>query len=243
MERLKFWMHEVFPPDDAIARWIMNLSMALGDLRIVAKYATRGEQPDYERIYFVRVFASHLREISKLLVDDYKTREDVREFVATLPQAGQDARAEVDRMLHVHPFKLRPDVILWQDLKRVRDDTFHYASNKDKDMSQERLRAAMVAVSTPYEQADGQTRPGMEGVYVLDDEGWLRADYADLVTANRMHPFREDESLLVTGEMHDVIIALNGEVATFIAHAEASYLLERIPAGVVTYEDAVTAQD
>jgi len=143
MKRLRFHMAEAFPPSDPVALWVMNLSIALGDLRIVAIYATRDEQPDAERLYFVRLFASHLREIAKLVAEDHKN-EEVRAFVAALPQPGQDARVEVDRMLHTHPYKHRPDVILWRDLKRVRDDTFHYASD---DASHERLRTAMNAVT------------------------------------------------------------------------------------------------
>ena len=157
MQRLKFRMGDAFPADDPIALWVMNLSMALGDLRIVAEYATREEQPDYERIYFVRIFASHLREISKLLVLNYRDREEVRQFVATLPQEAQDARDEAERMLD-GSYALRPDAVLWKDMKRVRDDTFHYTSDVE---SQERLRGALEAVAE------------MEGVYVLSDDGWL----------------------------------------------------------------------
>lgn len=221
MKRLKLRMADAFPADDPIARWVMNLSVALGDLRIASKYATREEQPDHERIYFVRIFSSHLREISKLLVLNYREREDVRQFVATLPQEGQEARDEVERKLH-STHALRPDAVMWRDLKRIRDDTFHYASDSD---SQERLHGAMHVVAD------------IEGIYVEDDEGDLRAEYADLVTANRMHPFDEDESLPMTREMQDAIINLVGPVATFIAHAEATYLLSRLPEGVVTRVD------
>jgi hypothetical protein len=89
MEQLTFKMADASPPDDPIAVWVMKLSIALGDLRIVAEYATRTDQPEHERIYFVRIFASHLREISKLLVTDFDKREDVRDFVAGLPQQAQ----------------------------------------------------------------------------------------------------------------------------------------------------------
>jgi hypothetical protein len=37
--------------------------------------------------------------------------------------------------------------------------------------------------------------------------------------------------------MHGAILALNGEVAKFIQHAEAAYLLERLPAGTVSVID------
>src|SRR4051812_14475719 len=118
-------MSDAFPPDDPIAVWVMNLSIALGDLRVVAKYATREDQPEYERIYFVRIFASRLREIAKLLVRDFNKRQDVKDFVAAMPQEAQDARDKSDDLLH-STFGLRPTVVVWEDLKRLRDDTFHY---------------------------------------------------------------------------------------------------------------------
>lgn len=41
----------------------MRLSTALGDLRIAGHYATRRRQNVAERVYFVRLLASHMREI------------------------------------------------------------------------------------------------------------------------------------------------------------------------------------
>jgi hypothetical protein len=143
MPKITFRMGDAFPADDPIARWVMVLSLALGDLRIVATYAVRERQPENERMYFVRIFSSHLREIVKLLVLDYRHREDVREFVGRLPQDAQDARAEVERLTestHV----LRSDVTLFEDLKRILDDTFHYARDRASD---ERLRQTMSDVA------------------------------------------------------------------------------------------------
>jgi hypothetical protein len=218
MPRLTFRMGDAFPADDPIASWVMNLSIALGDLRIAAKYATRSEQPAHERIYFVKVFASYLREIAKLLVLDCQKRADVREFVARLPEEAKEARAEVERALEI-AHVLRSDVTLLEDIKRVRDDTFHYVSDPDSDR---RLQAAMSAVAD------------MEGVYNLEGNE-LRADFADLVAVNRMHPFGDspEHELAFTHEMHDAIIALNEHVATFMAQAEAGYLLQRLPKGIV----------
>lgn len=221
-------MADAFSPDDPIAVWVMNLSIALGDLRIVAKYATRDKQPEYERIYFVRIFSSHLREIAKLLVQDFKNRADVRDFVAGMPQEAQDARDEAEMLLH-STFALRPDVVVWEDIKRLRDDTFHYVSDK---ASQVRLVEAMRTVASMQEGK-------MESSYVLDDDGWLRAEYADLVVANRMHPFpqehEDDTELPVTRELHETIIKLNGFVARFLAAAEAHYLLNVVEQGVVAH--------
>lgn len=205
MERLTFKMGEAFPADDPIAVWVLNLSIALGDLRIAATYAVRAEQPAYERLYFVRVFASHLREILKLLDLDYRERLDVRNFVAELPQEAQEEREEAVQLLNA-TFPSRREVEVWKDLRRLRNDTFHYARD---DGSRARLRASLHAVSK------------LEGAYMIGDEGWLRADYADLVVANRMHPFEEDLPLPVTSELHETILKLNGHVAKFIAAAEA----------------------
>lgn len=230
MERLTFKMADAFSHDDPIAVWVMNLSIALGDLRIVAEYATRDEQPEFERIYFVRIFSSHLREISKLLVLDFHKRQDVREFVGGLPGEAQDARDAADTLLHAG-FPARLSVVVWEDLKRLRDDTFHYVSDNN---SQARLVEAMRTVSG---MRNGET----ESSYVLDDTGRLRAEYADLVVANRMHPFPEehedDEGLPITRELHETIIELNGHVAKFLAAAEAHYLLDVVKPGVVRHHN------
>lgn len=68
---------------------------------------------------------------------DCDKRQDVRHFVAGLPQQGQDARDQAAELLR-STFPLRSDVVVWEDLKRLRDDTFHYASDKG---SEARLRA------------------------------------------------------------------------------------------------------
>ena len=156
MRRVRFRMGDVFPPEDPLAGWVMHLSIALGDLRIVADHLD--SQSNAERLYFGRVFASHLREAVKLVTLGYDACRDVRDFVATLPEAGRDARAQAARMAHDCPFTHRPDVILWKDLKRVRDATFHYASDA---ASQESLRRTLAHVADE------------EGVYLIDDD-WQR---------------------------------------------------------------------
>lgn len=202
-------MAKAFPADDPVARWVMNLSIALNDLRAVATYATREEQPEHERIYFVRIFASHLREVAKLVTLDYDNREDIREYVDGLPEVVQAARRAAANALNA-PLPSLPGSQLWKEMKRLRDDTFHYASDNP---SQRRLQAAMDTVA----EADG--------VYALSDDGWLRADYADLVVVNRMHPYGEDDDdLTVTMELHTAITEFSGLVANFIHLVEATYL-------------------
>lgn len=221
-------MAEAFPHDEPIAVWVMNLSISLGDLRIVAKFLARAEQPKHERIYFVRLFASHLREICKLLVLDYEQRQDVRQFVASLPQEAREAR-ECAELLLCAGFPSRSDIEIWRDLKRLRDDTFHYARDA---ASQDRLVAAMRTVS---EMKNGQ----LESTYTIGDNH-MRADYADLVVANRMHPFPEehedDTDLLITRELHEAVLDLNGHVANFIAAVEGHYLLHVLDTDAVKRE-------
>lgn len=228
MERLTFKMREAFSPDDPIAVWVMNLSIALNDLRVVAKYVARAEQPDHERTYFVRIFSSHLREIGKLLVSDYDGRQDVRDFVAGMSKEAQEARDDADALLH-GTFPSRPDVVVWRDLKRLRDETFHYANDP---RSRERLVEAMRTVAGMF---DGE----MESAYTRDDRGWTRADYADEVLVNRMHPFPQEHEdgpgFPISHELNETIVKLSRSVTTFIHAAEVHYLIEVLPAGVVRH--------
>jgi hypothetical protein len=60
--QLEFNIGEASSDRDEVARYVMRLSMALGDLRVAGEYAVREDQPDHERLYFVRLFASHMRE-------------------------------------------------------------------------------------------------------------------------------------------------------------------------------------
>jgi hypothetical protein len=221
MPELRFKFGEAFPAHDPIALWVMNLSIALGDLRIVGKYATRNEQPPHERIYFIRVFASHLREIVKLLVLDPRDREDVREFVNGLDTEAQDARRAVEQKLDARLESRGVDLL--SELKRLRDDTFHYARD---ETSQERLRTAVAAASDEDDR------------YVVGAKE-MRAEYADTAAEYRMHPWNHadlDEHGDLIRELHGAIIELNGHVATFIAHAEASYLFDHVPPGIVVVD-------
>ncbi|MCA1702412.1 MAG: hypothetical protein LC808_03745 [Actinobacteria bacterium] len=160
----------------------------------------------------MRILASHLREVIKLLVLDHRCRSDVREFVGALPQQARDARDEIENALDM-THSLREGVMLYEDMKRVRDDTFHYSRDKN---SEGRLRSAMNGVSN------------MRGEYLLgaDDH---RESYADLVAVTRMHPYgdSEEEQIAFAREMHEAIIGLNERAVTFIPHAQAHYLCRR----------------
>jgi hypothetical protein len=90
-----FRIGTAFPADDWLARYIMRLSIALGDMRIAAHYATRNRQRAAERLYFVRLTASHLRELVMLLAPpNSKIVPTVDQFLAGLPRQIRRPRGE-----------------------------------------------------------------------------------------------------------------------------------------------------
>jgi len=93
--QLEFKIGEAFPDRDEVARYVMRLSMALGDLRVAGEYSVREDQPHYERLYFIRLFASHMRE-AVLLLDppDRGVVPAVEDFIAALPADCRELHAE-----------------------------------------------------------------------------------------------------------------------------------------------------
>jgi hypothetical protein len=135
-----FNVGDVFPADDRMARYVMRLSLALGDMRLVADYAVRSRQRNYERLYFVRLLASHLRELVLLL--DPPNRNivpDVEAFLVSLPRGTKPPRKDI-RAAHQKAMRRlakvmrgRPDIVigstsrpptLRDDLKELRNRFF-----------------------------------------------------------------------------------------------------------------------
>src|SRR3954466_7735677 len=93
--RLEFRIGEAFPDRDGMARYVMRVSMALGDLRVAGEYAVRDDQPDYERLYFIRLFASHMREAVLLLAPPARrVVPAVEDFITALPADCRELHAE-----------------------------------------------------------------------------------------------------------------------------------------------------
>lgn len=218
--RVTFEMREAFPADDDIGVWIASLSMALNDIRTAAEYAVRGEQQQHERLYFVRMLASHLREAVKIVVLGHDHRQDIQEFVNGMPEEGREALGEIQRRIRA-TFQLRRDVSLFDDIKRLRDDTFHYARDR---ASVERMREAMRRAACE------------QGSYLVSDRT-QRAEYADLLRVYLIHPFdgTEDDKKAQAIEMHEAIVSLIGPLSTFLHAAEAHWLGRR-PGGVSVSE-------
>ncbi len=230
--RFEFRIGDAFPDRDPTARYVMRLSTALGDLRIAGEYAVRDDQPEHERLYFIRLFSSHMRE-AVLLLDPPNAGvvPNVEAFIAALPSGARDLHA--DRLRESHgrvlallrrQFTERPGLNLRQELRRMRNQFFHYHADANSDAD---LGDAIAA------SADD------DGVYVIrelpDDKYEMRAEYADIVGIRLVHPFEGDNETVrpIAEELHGDILNLLGPLSTYIQQAEAAYLTSRA-AGVVT---------
>ena len=94
---LRFRVGAIFPADNPTARYVMAISIVLGDLRTAAAQAARTDVAEHERLYFRRLLALHVREGLCLAVTEHRERDDVRRFVAILPDEAQAARAELEQ--------------------------------------------------------------------------------------------------------------------------------------------------
>lgn len=97
MAELRFRVGAIFPADNPTARYVMAVSIVLGDLRTAAAQAARDDAADHERLYFRRLLDLHVREGLGLAVTEHRRRDDVRRFVSILPDEAQAARAELER--------------------------------------------------------------------------------------------------------------------------------------------------
>jgi hypothetical protein len=220
--RYSFEYGEVFDSDDRMARYVERLSNALGDLRIVARYAVRQRQSSGERLYFVRLLASHLREIVLLLDSpDHNVVPGVEEFLRALPRGTVPSRTEI-RKSHRQAMRLidkpmrkgRPEIrgsngdlrlpTLRDDLKQLRNHFFHYGPLQSGD---DALAVAMESLAAE--------RTG----YVIRERA-MRAEYADAVAVKLAHPF----DVAFAEDMHARIVELIGSVSTFIHQVEAAWL-------------------
>jgi hypothetical protein len=203
-------------------------------MRIAARYATRDRQRSAERLYFVRLTASHLRELVTLLdPPDLRVLPTVDQFVLALPRGTKPTRADI-RTSHRATIRQlaavmrgRPDIevrrknrptikrppTLRDDLKELRNRSFHYGHDQPGD---DALRAAMTAVA--------DTRSS----YVIRDRS-NRARYADVVGTLLAHPY----DVRFAHDMHDKLVKLIGPVASYVQRVEAAWLRSR-PPGLIT---------
>jgi hypothetical protein len=222
LARYTFRHGAVFDPQDRMARYVVRLSTALNDLRTASRYAVRRRQSSSERTYFVRLTASHLREIVFLIdADPTGPIPSLDEFLAALPpRLKSPKRAEI-RRAHAQALRIlrkpmaagRPPVVnsrgnprhptLRDDLRTLRNGFFHYGHLESGDKA---LIAAMKAL-------DGEAAE-----YVLR-EGDFRARYADDIAITLAHPY----PLEFADDMHTRIVQFIGPVSTYIQMVEAAW--------------------
>jgi hypothetical protein len=228
----RFNIGECLPHDRSEARYIARLSMALADLRVVGKLLG-GDVEDYERMYLVRLMASHMHEALSLIeaprkkwtalppLDQFLSRYG--EHHTDLQDAVRGAQAEVIlRLAQPLVYRLIP-VTLRFELNRIRNQFFHYNWEKRDDR---KLADAMGAAAN------------LEGEY-LTGTGFMRARFADEIAGQMMHPFLRYGFLAedAARELYRAILELIGPIARFGQAAEALHFHSR-EHGVVRVEHA-----
>lgn len=223
-----FRIADAFPAESHIARYVVRLSMAMGDLRIAgAPFIDRSDTlADFERFYYIRLLFSHTRE-TVLLIDPpsgsvVPNLEDFLGFFdgryPQLQASIRGAHSEVIQRLDA-PLARRPAVTLRAELKRLRNQFFHYNWQSHDDV---RLGDAMRAAGDTVSRHRGEPRHH-------------RALYADEIAHHLMHPFDvpDDEFEGQLLELHNAVIALFRPISQFVMDAEVLYIGTR-PSGVVT---------
>jgi hypothetical protein len=214
--RFNFRLGEAFPPDDEHARYVMRLSMAMGDLRVVVPMLG----PDigaHERLFFVRLLTALMREATTLIDPPGKAPfPSLDAFLAPFDasHAGQAVklREARRRVLDKLDQKLASGRTLRSELADVRNGFFHYLTDRDWDG---RLRTAM------------RTTADMTGVFVNRPEG-QRARYADAVAASVTFPGAlGDEQQQHVVEIGRASLELLDPLTEFIGRVEWLWLYTR----------------
>lgn len=177
---IRFRDGEAFPADDPLARWLTVCAMALNDLLLVNRWLMprlqeQIEAPDYENVYLGRLAGAHLFEVAKFLEVSDRKMPAVRDFVGRL---DADAQAAYEQVKSVGP---RSGSEFAQQLKRARNQFFHYSELLPQAEDHEKLRAAIDA----HAETTGEIRD--EGTAI---EGF-RASFADDIAVELSFP--EDE--------------------------------------------------
>jgi hypothetical protein len=116
---LRFRVGAIFPADNPTARYVMAVSIALGDIRTVVGLAAGDARTGAERLYLARLLEHHVRQGLRLALVAHHDRDDVRRFVSILPQEAQEAREELGRLVEGHPEAVEPLAVLDDGLLRA----------------------------------------------------------------------------------------------------------------------------
>jgi hypothetical protein len=129
---------EVYPPDEALARWILVLQLARNDLELAgydieeAAEAAEAGRDSGNLLRRSRIAAGHLYEAAVMLRRSHQEVAEVRDFARTLPE---ELRAEYQ--------PLRDASFLSGVLEPDRNLTFHYPGIVEDQRGYDELKEAM----------------------------------------------------------------------------------------------------
>lgn len=125
VRRITFRCGEVFPSSRPLSHWIITMARIHNDLNVSSDLLLRCyQQPEIPRtskwVYFGTLFASHLREAIKFLIDT-KSHPEVAAFISNLSQEARNQCEFVCRQ--GEPFC---DSFVKKALAPIRNTVFHY---------------------------------------------------------------------------------------------------------------------
>jgi hypothetical protein len=205
---VEFKIGDLFPADDAVARWITVCAMALNDLLLVNRWlvpSLENDGPAYIHLYLARLGAGHLFEVATFLHLSERRVPEVAQFVRGL---DENVAAAYERVKSATPPSQEP---LARQLKHARDHFFHYAQLLPHDTVEfENLRRAMVE----HANTRGEIRDGFNPL------GDFRALYADDIATELTFPEAEIELEKFLGTVADCI----GDYLRFVRGALTLYV-------------------
>lgn len=232
--RFTFLLDDVYPSGDEVAEFALRCSLALADLRIAARYLGRRRQRRTERLYFLRLLGTHLREATSLIREHPESViPSVEEFIAGLPAEFRERdSAEIARLREAAievqerlAEKLEPpaSVTVNKALKEIRDRFAHYHYDKRGTKA---LRDALSEAGLAGEKV---------AYIVFDDRPQTDSEFADQVGIFMAHPMPGmDVATRKVGyrQIHESVSELVGPVSTVLQLVESLWLHSR-PQGVV----------
>lgn len=213
--RIRFRMGDVFPSDDPVARWIINLARASNDLLIANGRLLRGLEdgtPEEEHLYDIRAISTHSWELATFIRESERDHAEVASFIERLaPEPVQDFR-DVLNLIDADPVELKPGK-MWSfgtALATARNQFTHYSK-----IGRRQLGPAIKRVETE------------EGELLLGESFKdFRAQFAAAVDAQIFHPLEKKDPESFKKFLSQLQLVVGGLIR-FSSTAVQVYLLEQ----------------
>jgi hypothetical protein len=164
--RFVFKFGDFFPAEDAVAEWVVTLSLAYNDLVLLQEHLEKDKAIEHRWFYWLRLIIGHFREAARYLRATQRVPE-IEAFVDSLPA---HVRAHYDECLRLYEKNERT-------IERVRHEAgFHYPAMRVSP-SQRRKRPIQEAL---------EERAGGPAVVEMGAAGTVRTSrmlFADEVAA------------------------------------------------------------